>query len=248
MKKKLIAIAAGFGFALSPLAFAAEPEAKQPAPAKTADVPADPAAKPVAPEDEKFDLPKPGADGYISIFNGTDLTGWYGDTDVWKVDNGEIVGKSEKGLKQNNFLKSKFEVRDFRLIFQVKLTPNTANSGVQFRSIPWKGHEMKGYQADMGKGWWGKIYEESARGMIAKKGGEAFVKPEEWNTYEIVAVGRNVLVGINGNLSSELEDDREGSLVGILGLQVHSGGPTEVRFKDLKLELKPKFELVTAKK
>lgn len=248
MRNWLIAMAAGFALTGSITAWAAEPEAKQPATAtKTPpDAPADP-VKPVAPEDEKFVLPKPGPDGYVQIFNGTDLTGWYGDTEVWSVDKGEIVGKSEKGLKLNNFLKSKFEVGDFRLVFQVKLTPNEGNSGVQFRSIPWKGYEMKGYQADMGKGWWGKIYEESGRGLLAKKGGEEFLKPGEWNTYEIVAVGHSVLVGINGNLASELEDDRQGALVGIFGLQVHSGGPTEVRFKDLKLELKPKLELVTKK-
>ena len=34
---------------------------------------------------------------------------------------------------------------------------------------------------------------------------------------------------------------------GIIGLQVHSGGPTEVRFKDFKLELNPKFDLNTVK-
>ncbi|HYE19452.1 MAG TPA: DUF1080 domain-containing protein [Tepidisphaeraceae bacterium] len=211
-------------------------------------VPAQPAKPAAAPEDEKIKLPAPGPDGFVQIFNGTDLAMWYGDMSIWKVDNGEIVGKSEKGLKKNDFLKSKFEVGDFRLIVDVKLTPNTANSGIQFRSIPWKGHEMKGYQADMGKGWWGKIYEESGRGLLAKKDGDAFVKPGEWNTYEIVAVGPNVLTALNGNLCSELEEDREGARVGIFGLQVHSGGPTEVRFKNLRLELKPKLELVTAKK
>jgi hypothetical protein len=34
---------------------------------------------------------------------------------------------------------------------------------------------------------------------------------------------------------------------GIFALQVHSGGPTEVRFKDLKLDVNPKPELVTVK-
>jgi hypothetical protein len=108
---------------------------------------------------EKFELPKAGGDGKIAIFNGKDLSGWYGDMEVWKVENGEIVGKSEKGLKQNNFLKSRFEAGDFRLTLEIKLVPNSANSGVQFRSIPWQGHEMKGYQADVGQGWWGKLYE-----------------------------------------------------------------------------------------
>ena len=34
---------------------------------------------------------------------------------------------------------------------------------------------------------------------------------------------------------------------GLFGLQVHAGGPTEVRFKDFDLELNPKLELKTVK-
>ena len=44
-------------------------------------------------------------------------------------------------------------VGDFRLTLQMKLVPNKENSGIQFRSQPFKGHEMKGYQAALGAGW-----------------------------------------------------------------------------------------------
>jgi hypothetical protein len=195
----------------------------------------------------KFELPKPGPDGKIAIFNGKDLTGWYGDANLFKVDNGEIVGKTDKGIKQNEFLKSQFEATDFRLVLQIKLVPNSANSGVQFRSVPFKGNEMKGYQADAGAGWWAKLYEESGRGILVKEGGEEFVKKDDWNTYEIVAVGHKVLIAINGHKTVDLDDDK-GATSGIFALQVHAGGPTEVRWKDLKLELNPKPELTTLKK
>ena len=46
------------------------------------------------------------ADNAKDFFNGKDLTGWDGDTKLWKVENGEIVGKTDDGLKKNNFLKS----------------------------------------------------------------------------------------------------------------------------------------------
>src|SRR5688572_6987474 len=101
------------------------------------------------------------------FFNGKDLTGWTGREDVWSVRDGELVGKSEKGLANNEFLKSKMRVGDFRLVFKVKLVPNNANSGVQFRSEPVENSpEMKGYQADIGEGWWGKLYHESGRGLL----------------------------------------------------------------------------------
>ena len=195
----------------------------------------------------KFDLPKPGPDGKIAIFNGKDLTGWYGDTTLFKVDNGEIVGKTEKGIKQNEFLKSQFEAADFRLVLQIKLVPNSANSGVQFRSVPFKGNEMKGYQADAGAGWWGKLYEESGRGLLVKDDNDKIVNKDDWNTYEVVAVGHKILVAINGIKTVDL-DDEKGATSGIFGLQVHAGGPTEVRWKDMKLELNPKAELTTLKK
>ncbi|MCW5556055.1 MAG: DUF1080 domain-containing protein [Verrucomicrobiae bacterium] len=180
------------------------------------------------------------------FFNGKDLSYWDGNPDVWSVENGEIVGKSVTGLKHNEFLKSQLVLDDFRLVFQVKLLPDTENSGVQFRSEPFGEYEMKGLQADIGKGWWGKLYEENGRALLWKKPGDPFVKPGDWNTYEILAVGSKIRTAINGNLCVDL-DDPQAARRGIIGLQVHSGGPTEVRFKDFKLEINPTFDLLTVK-
>jgi putative heme-binding domain-containing protein len=180
-----------------------------------------------------------------AIFNGKDLAGWQGDPALWHVENGEIVGKTEKGLAHNNFIFSDLALEDFRLVVKIKLVPNEANSGIQIRSIPWQGGEAKGYQADAGKGWWGKIYEESGRGLLAKEGGEQYVKPNEWNTYEILAIGDRVRLAINGHVCSDLTDP-EGARRGQTGLQIHAGGPTEVRFKDFQLEINPKDEMKTA--
>ena len=55
---------------------------------------------------------------------------------------------------------------DFRLIFEVKLTPNKENSGIQFRSEVLPNGHVKGYQADIGAGWWGKLYEEEGRALL----------------------------------------------------------------------------------
>lgn len=176
------------------------------------------------------------ADNAKEFFNGKDLTGWDGDDGLWKVENGEIVGKSTTGLKKNTFLKSHVAVENFKLSLKVKLTPNKENSGIQFRSVPLPDGEMKGPQADIGAGWWGKLYEESGRGLLAKEGGEKFVKPDEWNDYVVEAVGGHVKIWINGNLCTDYEDDKLARR-GVVGLQLHSGGPLEVRFKDIKLEV-----------
>jgi putative membrane-bound dehydrogenase-like protein len=172
------------------------------------------------------------------FFNGKDLTGWDGNPKLWKVENGEIVGKSP-GIKRNEFLKSQMVAEDFRLRIKVKLVPNKENSGIQFRSEALPDGEMKGPQADVGAGWWGKLYEESGRGLLSQKSGEPFVKGDDWNKYEILAVGSKVRTWINGKLCVDLDDPKI-SRRGIFGLQIHSGGPMEVRFKDLRLEVNPK--------
>jgi putative heme-binding domain-containing protein len=180
------------------------------------------------------------AENAREFFNGKDLTGWVGDRKLWSVDKGEIVGKSP-GIVRNAFLKSEMFAEDFRLTLKVKLVPNKENSGIQFRSEPLPDGEMKGPQADIGAGWWGKLYEEQGRGLLWDKSGEKHVKTDDWNEYEIIAEGGRVRTYINGKLCVDLTDL---ALVrrGVFGLQLHAGGVMEVRFKDLKLEVLSNLE------
>ena len=169
------------------------------------------------------------------FFNGKDLTNWVGDPSLWSVKNEEIVGKSN-GLKKNQFLVSQMDLKDFRLEFQVKLTPNSENSGVQIRSLLLPDGEMRGPQADIGKGWWGKLYEESGRGLLWPKSTEDVVKLEDWNQYVIEANGPTIRTWINGKPAVDLTDSKLARR-GQIGIQIHSGGPMEVRYKDFKLTL-----------
>ncbi len=73
------------------------------------------------------------ADTAKTFFNGRDLAGWDGRSDLWSVENGEIVGRSA-GLKNNEFLISELLAGNFQLTLEVKLVGNAGNSGIQFRS------------------------------------------------------------------------------------------------------------------
>ncbi|MEX2120490.1 MAG: PVC-type heme-binding CxxCH protein [Pirellulales bacterium] len=168
-------------------------------------------------------------------FNGRDLSGWHGAAELWSVEDGQIVGRTS-GLDHNEFLKSELLAGDFRLSLEVKLVDNEGNSGIQFRSEALDGGEVKGYQADVGAGWWGKLYEEHGRGLLWDKPGEMHVKPGQWNRYEIVCEGTRLRTWINGQPCVDL-DDPEGTRRGIFALQLHSGGPTEVRFRNLVLDV-----------
>lgn len=179
------------------------------------------------------------------FFNGKDLSYWDADPELWRVEKGELIGKSTS-LKRNEFIKSQLLLTDFRFVVKVKLVPNAGNSGIQFRSVALPDGEMRGPQADIGVGWWGKLYEERGRGLLVKEGGEAHVKVDDWNTYEVLAVGSKIRTAINGHVCVDL-DDPQIAKSGIIGLQLHSGGAFEVRYKDFELELNPKFEWKTVK-
>ena len=170
------------------------------------------------------------------LFNGRDLAGCQGDRNLWSVEHGELVGRTS-GLERNSFLLSDLAVEDFHLTVEVFLKDNAGNSGILFRSQSLQGFvEVAGYQADMGPDRWGMLYEEHGRELLWKASGEKFVLPDQWNQYEIRAVGSQIKSWLNGNLSVDL-DDPPGKRRGIIALQLHAGGPTEVRFRNFKLQV-----------
>ena len=192
-----------------------------------------------------FQVDPPAGQASTKMFNGKDLTGWKGDPEVWSVDNGEIVGRGPQ--KKNQFLYCDIPVADFRFIFEIKLIDNKGNSGIQFRSQRLPDGHAKGYQADAGPGWWGKLYHEHGRRLLWKKPGDEYAKRGEWNTYEILAVGSKIRTAINGNVCVDMDDGDKADLKGLIAFQVHSGGPMEVRFRNFRLEHNPEFKLKTKK-
>src|SRR5258708_4216168 len=72
-------------------------------------------------------------EGFVSLFDGKTLAGWEGDKQLWKVENGMIVGDSA-GIKQNEFLATKKSYGDFELRLDFRLRKGVGNSGIQFRS------------------------------------------------------------------------------------------------------------------
>jgi putative heme-binding domain-containing protein len=171
-----------------------------------------------------------------SLFDGETLRYWRFAGNVWSVENGELVGRG--ALERNSFLASELELRNFRLKFEVKLEGDVGNSGVQFRSSAHDDGEVSGYQADIGPGWWGKLYEEHGRGLMWDRPGEQHVRKGEWNTYQIEAIGSKIVTRINDQVCVEL-DDPMGARVGVIALQLHSGPQTEIRFRKFQLTVLP---------
>ena len=72
--------------------------------------------------------------GFAPLVNGKDLTGWEGDTQLWSVRDGVLVGHSP-GLDHNEFLATTRSYGDFVLSLNFRMVDGKGNSGVQFRSV-----------------------------------------------------------------------------------------------------------------
>lgn len=180
------------------------------------------------------------------FFNGSDLTGWEGDAQFWRFEDGAIVGQStpDKSLKKNNFIWSVIPVGDFYMVVDVKLEPETGNAGIQFRSIKMEDGRAVGYQADAGKDVWGRLYHEAGRGKLDWNGrADKAVKPGDWNRCEILAVGPAIWIAVNGQLSVSCLDLANDERTGLVAFQLHAGPPMKNSYRPVKLVHNPKLEL-----
>lgn len=203
---------------------------------------------------------------FKTIFDGSSLDGWKGDTSVWRVDNGVLVGEvtAEKPLKSNTFLiYDEAQPADFELKADFKIT-ESGNSGIQYRSEIFENmpFTLKGYQADIDGNnvYTGQNYEERGRGFLAKRGENAvlesgkdpqivsmigspdslksLIKKEDWNEIHIIARGNHLQHYINGVLMSDVTDNDAAlrKTSGIIGLQAHTGPAMKVEYRNIRLK------------
>ncbi len=76
--------------------------------------------------------------GFVSLFNGQDLSEWEDSVSVWRVKDGVIIGENNEELGETpSWLYTKKSYRDFELRLDVKLTGHPfKNSGVWYRVEP----------------------------------------------------------------------------------------------------------------
>ena len=143
---------------------------------------------------------------------------------------------------------------------------NSANSGIQYRSREMTNEPtalvVAGYQADIDAAnlHTGSIHEERGRSTLAARGqvtrvgstgtmhpvgslGSAdevasAIKKNDWNDYTIIARGNQLTHLVNGRVTAQTTDTQEGarSFHGILALQLHTGEPMTIQFRNLRLK------------
>jgi hypothetical protein len=186
-------------------------------------------------------------EGFQSLFNGKDLTGWQvnkgGNIKVWGAENGLLYVNGSGG----GWLMTDKEYGDFELRLEFKIPPK-GNSGVALRSplvgdAAYAGMEIQILDND----WYQKNYKGlkltqhtgSIYGVVPPS--KDVTRPVgEWNKYRIIARGRQITVELNGTtiVDANLDDYKEhfkahpGLLreKGHLGLQSHDG---RVEFRNI---------------
>ena len=178
------------------------------------------------------------------LFDEKTFKGWEGNEKFFRIEKGAVVGGNLKSrIPRNEFLCTKRTYKNFVLTLEVKLRGGPrANAGIQIRTkrIP-NHHEVIGYQADMGQGWWGSLYDESRRRTMLAKADPAVIKkvlkPDDWNKYVIRCEGPRIRLYLNGTLTVDYtEKDPKIPLEGIIGLQIHSGPPSEAWYREIRIQ------------
>ena len=180
---------------------------------------------------------------WVSIFNGTDLTGWgVPEKGEWKAVNGEISASWNMDESGSAWMMADGTYEDFVLNLKF-LVNDKGRGGVCFR-VPAAASGLPseaGYKVQIDfndetnptGSLCGIAPAYESTGKYTFVGEAVFADKDDWNEMEISAVGEHICVKINGHKVVERFDRK--SLKGRIGLQIKDAGSV-VRFKDIQIK------------
>jgi Domain of Unknown Function (DUF1080) len=200
----------------------------------------------------------PASEKPVKLFNGKNFDGWEGNTGengtpkYFSIQEGVIVARNEadNAPAVSNYLLTKKEYKNFRLVFEGKLAESTMHSGIAFWGSKYETggqpNSFKGHLVMFPAGW--GFYDLFGRNSIYKDDGRAKKADNgDWNKMEILAIAPRIRLGVNGQLVADWQDPKpETCLAGPIGLQHHSNKvPQEIRFRGLILSEDPEDKMIT---
>lgn len=186
------------------------------------------------PESGKMVDDKPTGKGWINLLASAE--DWNFENAFWQLNNNTLHGTIGKE-KEHHYSYTKKSYSDFELNVLIKMVGDEdANSGVCIRINPTNWDDAPGYQIDMGKGYWGSLWEERKAGMVQKYPDSLAMKvakKNDWNHYYILASGHHIQAWLNGVKTIDIVHDA-GFTDGKIGFQLcHMHNPTVVEIKSL---------------
>jgi hypothetical protein len=183
---------------------------------------------------------KPVGKDWVNLLSSAD--DWNFESKYWQLNN-NLLHADMPREKEHHYSYTKKSYGDFELNVMIKMVGDEdANSGVCVRINPTNWDDAPGYQVDMGKGYWGSLWEERRAGMVQKFPDSLVskvVKYNDWNHYYIIAKGHHIQAWLNGVKTIDIVHDA-GLTEGKIGFQgCHLHNQTVVDIKSLYLrELK----------
>ncbi|MEO8404294.1 MAG: DUF1080 domain-containing protein [Chitinophagaceae bacterium] len=192
------------------------------------------AFKKTLPSNGEFINNKPVGAGWVNLLDSP--VNWNAEKQYWQWKNKILHGEA-KGDTVHHYSWTSKIYADFELNVLIKMTGGEdANSGVCIRIHPTNWDNVPGYQVDMGKGYWGSLWEERRADMVQKYPDSLaakLVKTNDWNHYYIIAKGHHIQAWLNGVKTIDIVHDA-GFTDGNIGFQLcHERRYTVVDIKSL---------------
>lgn len=175
---------------------------------------------------------------WVPLFNGKSFEGWHKlPGGQWDIEDGMIIGTSSEEEKRHGLLVTNKVFKDFTVRLKYKI--KEGDSGFYFRAE--EADEdvgVHGFQVEIDtNSEVGGLYETAGRRWVIKPSPEEVKKwhqPGKWNTVQVAAHGRHIVVHVNGYKTAELKND-PGRLEGHFALQLHGNMDMHVMFKDIEV-------------
>jgi hypothetical protein len=174
--------------------------------------------------------------GWVQLFNGKDLEGWKthpADKAKWEVKDGILIGSGPAG----HLFSKRGDYENFHYRVEAKINDG-GNSGQYFRtqfgpSFP-KGYEAQINSTHRDPVRTGSLYNFGKDATVT----EMLVKPDEWFTQEVIAVGNHIIIKVNGKTTVDFIDKKNTYAKGHFALQQHDPG-TVVQFRKIEVKELP---------
>lgn len=222
-------------------------QGKLPSPAKPDAGPAESPAAPVnvAAKPSSTAVPSPGGDAFGTwqqLFDGKTLAGWKTSPQQpgeWSVEDELLTGKWTAKSPLSHLFSERGDFEDFHVRVEVRVNAG-GNSGLFFRAgnglTRNDGRFPEGYEAQI-------LHREppikgNTTGSLTKfqSGKDTVIKPDQWVTMEVVALGNHIVISVDGVTTVDFVDAKSQYKRGHFALQLMDPGSV-VQFRKIEVRV-----------